>query len=65
MLDHVVKAYNETVFETGEEAAFAVVEAALTVGAAPEEIVFEVVIPAVGANVPIYSPPSARLPSSA
>lgn len=47
MLDHVVKAYNEAVFETDKEAAFAVVEAALAAGATPEEIVFEVVIPAV------------------
>lgn len=47
MLENVVKAYNEAVFETDKDAAFAVVEAALAAGATPEEIVFEVVIPAV------------------
>jgi trimethylamine corrinoid protein len=47
MLDHIVKAYNEAVFETDKEGAFEVVNAALAEGVTPEEIVFKVVIPAV------------------
>jgi trimethylamine corrinoid protein len=47
MLDYLVKAYNEAVFETDKEAAFAVVQAALADGIKAEDIVFKVVIPAV------------------
>lgn len=47
MLDAVIQAYNEAVFETDKEAAFAVVNAALAEGATAEDIVFKVVIPAV------------------
>jgi trimethylamine corrinoid protein len=47
MLDYLVKAYNEAVFETDKEAAFAVVQAALDDGIKAEDIVFKVVIPAV------------------
>lgn len=47
MFDHLVKAYNEAVFETDKEAAFAVVQAALDSGIRAEDIVFKVVIPAV------------------
>lgn len=47
MLDAIVKAYNEAVFETDKEAAFAVVNAALADGVRAEDIVFKVVIPAV------------------
>lgn len=47
MLEEIIKAYNEAVFETDKEAAFEVVHAALADGVTPEEIVFEVVIPAV------------------
>jgi len=47
MLDQIVKAYNEAVFETDKEAAFDVVNAALADGMTAEEIVFKVVIPAV------------------
>lgn len=47
MLDHIVKAYNEAVFETDKEAAFEVVHAALADGISAEDIVFKVVIPAV------------------
>lgn len=43
----VIKAYNEAVFETDKEAAFRAVDAALARGVTPEEIVFQVVIPAV------------------
>ncbi len=47
MLDHIVKAYSEAVFETDKEGAFAVVNAALDTGISAEDIVFKVVIPAV------------------
>jgi methanogenic corrinoid protein MtbC1 len=47
MLDAIIKAYNEAVFETDKEAAFDVVNAALANGMTAEEIVFKVVIPAV------------------
>ncbi len=47
MLEHIIKAYNEAVFETDSEAAFAVVDTALAQGISAEDIVFKVVIPAV------------------
>ncbi|HEX8963049.1 MAG TPA: cobalamin-dependent protein [Rhodocyclaceae bacterium] len=47
MLDRIVKAYSEAVFETDKEAAFDVVHKALSDGVTPEDIVFKVVIPAV------------------
>ena len=47
MLDRIVKAYNEAVFETDKEAAFDVVYAALADGMRAEDIVFKVVIPAI------------------
>jgi len=47
MLDDIIKAYNEAVFETDKEAAFAVVNSALAEGMRAEDIVFQVVIPAV------------------
>lgn len=47
MLERIVKAYNEAVFETDKEAAFQVVEAALAGGLTAEDVVFKVVIPAV------------------
>lgn len=47
MPTEIIKAYNEAVFETDKEAAFEVVEAALAQGMTAEQIVFDVVIPAV------------------
>jgi len=47
MLDAIIKAYNEAVFETDKAAAFEVVNAALAGGMKAEDIVFKVVIPAV------------------
>lgn len=47
MLNQIIKAYNEAVFETDKEGAFEVVNAALAEGVTAEEIVFKVVIPAV------------------
>ncbi|TAN48558.1 MAG: cobalamin-binding protein [Methylococcaceae bacterium] len=46
MLDDIIKAYNEAVFETDRDAAFAVVDRALAQGMTAEDIVFRVVIPA-------------------
>jgi methanogenic corrinoid protein MtbC1 len=43
--DAIIRAYNEAVFDTDKEAAFEVVNAALSHGMTAEEIVFEVVIP--------------------
>lgn len=47
MLDNIIRSYNEAVYETDKEEAFEVVNQALADGMTPEEIVFEVVIPAV------------------
>jgi methanogenic corrinoid protein MtbC1 len=47
MLDRIIKAYNEAVFETDKEAAFDVVNAALADGMTAEDVVFKVVIPAI------------------
>jgi methanogenic corrinoid protein MtbC1 len=47
MLERIIRAYQEAVFETDKEAAFAVVNAALAEGISAEKIVFQVVIPAV------------------
>ncbi len=47
LLESVVTAYQEAVFETDKEQAFEVVGNALEAGITPEDIVFKVVIPAV------------------
>ena len=47
MIDKIIKAYNEAVFETDKEAAFAVVYDAMAEGLSAEDIVFKVVIPAI------------------
>jgi methanogenic corrinoid protein MtbC1 len=47
MLETIIKAYNEAVYETDKAAAFAVVDAALAQGVSAEDVVFKVVIPAV------------------
>lgn len=46
-VDNLIKTYNEAVFETDRNAAFAVVSNALAQGVTAEDIVFKVVIPAV------------------
>jgi len=46
-MQKTINAYNEAVFETDKEAAFEVINKALTEGVTPEDIVFKVVIPAV------------------
>lgn len=47
MLTEIIRAYNEAVIETDKEAAFEVVNAALAQGMTAEQVVFQVVIPAV------------------
>jgi methanogenic corrinoid protein MtbC1 len=47
MLDTLIAAYNEAVFETDKETAFQVVNEALAQGITAEDIIFKVVIPAV------------------
>jgi trimethylamine corrinoid protein len=47
MLAAIVKAYQDAVFDTDKEAAFAAVHAALAQGMTAEDVVFKVVIPAV------------------
>ena len=46
MLDALIAAYNEAVFETDREAAFQIIDQALTQGMSAEDIVFKIVIPA-------------------
>ncbi|MBF0423014.1 MAG: cobalamin-dependent protein [Magnetococcales bacterium] len=47
MLRSIIKAYNEAVYETDKEAAFKIVEEAMKQGITAEEVVFDVVIPAI------------------
>jgi methanogenic corrinoid protein MtbC1 len=48
MLETVLSAYNEAIFDADREQALQVVEDAIRAGARPEDIVFQVVIPAFG-----------------
>ena len=45
MLDDVIRAYNEAVFDTDRAQALQIVSDAVAQGISPEEIVFKVVIP--------------------
>jgi len=47
MLEPLIKAYNDAVFETDRDAAFAVVDQAIAQGVPAEDVVFHIVIPAV------------------
>ncbi|NTV13585.1 MAG: cobalamin-binding protein [Desulfobulbaceae bacterium] len=47
MLENIVKAYNEAIFDTDRDQALAVIHQALARGVTPEEIVFQVVVPAI------------------
>lgn len=47
MLEPIIKAYSEAVFETDRDAALAVVDTARAQGLSAEDVVFKVVIPAV------------------
>lgn len=49
MICRIIDEYNEAVFDTDREAAFRVVNGALASGLKPEEVVFDVVIPAIEA----------------
>lgn len=55
MLDEVIKAYNEAVYDTDRTRAFEIVESALEQGVTPEDIVFKVVIPALDLMVQAIS----------
>ncbi len=47
MLDSIIRAYNEAVFDTDRDRALSVVREAVWQGCSPEDIVFKVVIPGV------------------
>jgi trimethylamine corrinoid protein len=47
MLESIVQAYNEAIFDTDRDLALAVVHDALKQGVTPEQVVFEVVIPSI------------------
>lgn len=47
MLEHYIRSYNEAVLETDKQAALDIVDQALANGFSPENIVFQLVIPAV------------------
>ena len=47
MLEHYIQSYNEAVLETDKQAALDIVDQALAEGHSPEDIVFQLVIPAV------------------
>lgn len=47
MLEHYIQSYNEAVLETDKQAALDIVDQALADGLSPEEVVFQLVIPAV------------------
>lgn len=46
MLDQIVKEYNEAIFDTDRDRALSVVYKAVEQGVSPEQVVFEVVLPA-------------------
>jgi methanogenic corrinoid protein MtbC1 len=46
MLEHVITAYNEAVFDTDRDRALEIIHEAVAQGISPENIVFQVVIPA-------------------
>jgi len=45
ILEHIIAAYSEAVFDTDRDKAFEVIHAAIAQGVTPEDIVFKVVIP--------------------
>jgi len=47
MLEKIIKAYNEAIFDTDRERALEVIHAAVRQGVSPEEVVFKIVIPAI------------------
>jgi methanogenic corrinoid protein MtbC1 len=47
MLEQIIKAYNEAIFDTDRERALEVIHAAVKQGVSPEDVVFKIVIPAI------------------
>ncbi len=47
MLERIIKAYNEAIFDIDREQALEVIHAAIMQGVSPEEVVFKIVIPAI------------------
>jgi methanogenic corrinoid protein MtbC1 len=47
MLDEIIKAYNEAIFDTDREQALQVIHDAVDRGVSPEDVVFRIVIPAI------------------
>lgn len=47
MIEQVIKAYNEAIFDTDRDRALAVVRQAVDSGVSPEDVIFKVVIPAI------------------
>ena len=57
MLERIVTAYNEAIFDTDRERAMQVVRQAVEQGVSPEDVVFKVIIPAIELMVESISPP--------
>lgn len=47
MLEQIIKAYNEAIFDTDRERALEIIHAAVAQGVPPEDVVFKIVIPAI------------------
>lgn len=47
MLEQIIKAYNEAIFDIDREQALEVIHAAVAQGVSPEEVVFKIIIPAI------------------
>ena len=47
MLEQIIKAYNEAIFDTDREQALKVIHDAVRQGVSPEDVVFKIVIPAI------------------
>jgi methanogenic corrinoid protein MtbC1 len=47
MLEQIIKAYNEAIFDTDRERALEVIHAAVRQGVSPEDVVFKIVVPAI------------------
>jgi methanogenic corrinoid protein MtbC1 len=55
MLDQIIKEYNDAIFDTDRDRALAVVHTAVDQGLSPEEVVFQVVLPALDLMVKAIS----------
>lgn len=55
MLESVVRAYNEAIIDTDKEQALKVVHDALAAGSTPQEIIFQVIIPAIEQMMKVVS----------